>query len=401
MTLLVPDEAWRRIEAALEPMPSALLDLESAVGGVLSTVIRATSPLPPHDAAALDGWAVSGEARTFPPRVRSGELLAGDPPGLRLSAGEAIRIATGAPVPLGTDRIVPVELGSEEAGLLRVEQDLPAGHAIRRRGEVCEAGEVVLPKGLRITPQATGWLASQGLLEVPVHRRPRVALLVTGSELVEPSTEPGPGQLRDSHSLALRAAAKRAGFELDALGLVRDDPGDLRVALERGLEFDVLLTTGGVSAGSHDLVEPLLAELGAETVVDGMAIQPGKPFYAARTSSGGWVFGLPGNPVSALVLFYLFVLPALDRLQGGTRRFWSGSRRARMLAGLPRGKPLEVFVPGVFEEQPIEPTVLPLPLKGSHDLATFARATCLIRRPAGALELSPGEAAEVLPLPGS
>jgi molybdopterin molybdotransferase len=290
--------------------------------------------------------------------------------------------------------VLPFELGSETGPFVRVGQTVPKGHAIRRAGEVCHAGEMLLSQGARLNPAALGLLAAQGTSSVWTFRQPRMALVVTGTEVVAPGEVPPPGKLRDTHSIALQAEAQKWGFQLQFLGRAPDEPERLRELFCWGLEFDVLLTTGGVSRGTHDLVEPVFTELGVKAKITGLAIQPGKPFFAGQGPRGNWIFGLPGNPVSALVLFTLFVLPALDRLQGGCRKFWSEVQQASAAVALPAGKEREVFLPAWLEDG----WVTPLPLKGSHDLVTFARANSLLRRPIHAPPVPVGEAVEVMRL---
>ncbi len=396
--LPTPAEAWQLLESELQPLTREVVSLEDAAGRVLAQEIVATTPVPSEDVAALDGWAVAGDPLAAGRLRMVGDLRAGDAPGASLSPGTVLRIATGAAVPAGADRILPVELGSEVDGWVTATESVSFGHAIRRQAEVCRPGERILPAGTRLTPAALGLLASQGILEVTTFRLPRIALVVTGSEVVAPNLLPPPGKLRDAHSIGLQAQARAWGFDMELLGRVADEPQELRSVLSRGLEFDVLLTTGGVSEGAHDWVEPLLAELGARPRITGIAIQPGKPCYVGRTQPGTWIFGLPGNPVSAFVLLTLLVLPALDRLRGGTSRFWAGASLASTTQDLPAGKRRELFLAGELDVATPTWRVTPLPLKGSHDLVTLARANCLIRRPIGAPAVPSGESVEVLPL---
>ncbi|HSL85004.1 MAG TPA: molybdopterin molybdotransferase MoeA, partial [Thermoanaerobaculia bacterium] len=343
----------------------------------------------------------------------------------------ALRIMTGAPLPEGADRVIPVERaavtknGTPDGETVAFEVPGAAGDHVRRRGEVVRAGEELLPAGSLLTPGALSLLASQGLAEVTVHRSPRVALVVTGDEVVPPDEEPGPGKLRDSHTDFLLAACRGLGLEARPLGIAADEPEALRERIEEGLEADVLLLSGGVSMGEYDLVEGVLTELGCEPLFDAVAIQPGKPLVAAvapahHQADGSvsghptLVFGLPGNPASAMVCFWLFVRPALRRFLGRPDAFWHGALAGELAAPLRAGKKggrtgpgaRDLFLPaevamgstgsasggGRLRVTPVAPV-------GSHDLGAYARGTALLRVRSGAPAREPGDPCEVLPLP--
>jgi molybdopterin molybdotransferase len=226
---------------------------------------------------------------------------------------------------------------------------------------------------------------------------PEVAVLTTGDEVVEPEFEPGPGQLRDSNSAFLLAAGADLGLRFERLGIASDDLADLREKISRGLEADVLLLTGGVSMGDFDLVEDVLVEKGCETLVDAVSIQPGKPLVVAHHDRG-WAFGLPGNPASVMVTFYLFVRPLLRRLLGFDDAFWHGAVTAELLAPLPGARSRDRFLPAsiAFDRRRLLAT--PHPPTGSHDVVAYARGTALVRIRQGAAPAAAGDACEVLPL---
>lgn len=270
----------------------------------------------------------------------------------------------------------------------------PGAH-IRRRGEVLRTGDPLLPAGALLTPGALSLIATHGYGEVPVHRAPSVAVLTTGDEVVAPEAEPAPGQLRDSHTDFLLAAGARLGLRFAALGIAPDRVEDLRRLVERGLNADVLLLCGGVSMGELDLVEGVLAGLGCTVVFDSVAIQPGKPLVFA-THPGGMVFGLPGNPASAMVAYWLFVRPALKKLLGIEDGWWSGALAGTLAAPLPGAKARDRFLTATVEPRDGRLLVTPHPPKGSHDLAAFALGTALVRARAGAAPAAVGEACEVL-----
>lgn len=393
-----PDEAWQLLEPLLRPLPAERLPRRLAAGRVLAEEIRATVDVPPADVSAMDGYAVVGDGAGQRLPV-SGTVAAGDPDGGRCVPGTAVRIMTGATVPSGADRVVPVELtdgGAEEV----VVHDRPAAGAhIRRRAEIVAAGDPMLPKGTALTPGALALLATHGVAELVVHRAPAVRLLVTGDEVVPPDSQPGPGQLRDSHTDFLLAAVRAAGLELFPLGIAPDERGTLAARIADGLEADVLLLTGGVSMGDYDHVEGILAELGCETVFDSVAMQPGKPLVAAR-HAGGLVFGLPGNPGSVMTSFWLFVRPALRRLMGYRDGFWHGALDGTLAGPLPGAKGRDRFLPAEVEVADGAAQVRPIASRGSHDLMATAGGNALVRVPTGAAPTEPGEPCRFLLLPG-
>ena len=395
--MLSPEDAWGRLLPFLAPLPIERVRRRNATGHVLARDLAATVDVPAHDVSAMDGYALAGELEPGARRRVTGVVAAGDPPGARIPPGAAVRIMTGAPVPADADRVVPVELtddGDEEVAFL---QGTGGGAHIRRRGEIVRRGAPILGAGSLLTPGALSLAATHGFESLSVHRAPRIACLVTGDEVVSPEREPAPGQLRDSHTAFLTAAVGSLGLEIEALGIVGDREEAIARGVERGLAADVLLVTGGVSMGTRDLVEPVLAAHGCRALFDSVAIQPGKPLVAAAHDAG-LVFGLPGNPASVMVGFWLFVRPALRRLLGHADEYWGGALNGRLAAPLPAAKKRTRFLSaGVrFVDGVIE--VTPAVNKGSHDLAAYACGTALVRIPAGSSPRSPGEPCEVLPL---
>jgi molybdopterin molybdotransferase len=407
-----PDEAWQRIAAHLAPLAAERVARRAAAGRVLAEPLPATADVPPADVSAMDGYAVAGEVTPGERLPVAATVAAGDPPGLVLPAGQAVRIMTGAPVPLGADRVVPVEAtgaglpesgGAAAAGTTVVMlAGAAAGQHIRRRGEVQRAGEALLPAGSQLTPGALAVLATLGYAEVAVHRAPAVAVIATGDEVVPPERVPGPGQLRDSHTDFLLAAGAALGLRFTALGIAPDRAGELTALVRAGLAAaDVLLICGGVSMGEFDLVEGVLERLGCRRHLDAVAIQPGKPLVFA-THPGGLVFGLPGNPASVMVDFWLFVRPTLARLAGRDDAWWRPAVPATLAAPLPAAGPRDRFLPAevAWGAAPDGgPLARPLPPKGSHDLAAYARGTALVRVRAGAPPAAAGARCEILPLP--
>lgn len=321
------DEAQRLITAHVAPLGVEEIDVlrDVADGRVLAEDVYAVEPLPDVPKAAVDGYALRSADSDAPRRVIA-EVTAGATPGLHVAAGTAVRIMTGAPVPDGADAVIMVEHTEERDGTLLVQRTPRAGDNIHTVGQDIAAGQLVLARGTTLGAAEIGLLATVGRARATVYRRPVVAVLATGDEVYEPDGEVFPGGVRDSNRYALMAAAREAGCLALSLGIARDDVNAQRAAILEALDrADVLLTSGGVSMGTRDLIKPLLAELG--TVHFGrIAFKPGKPTTFATIerpapvrSSPLLAFGLPGYPVSSLVSFEVFVRPALRRLQGDAR----------------------------------------------------------------------------------
>lgn len=308
------DAALDLIMARATPLNHEEVDALAADGRVLAVTLRAPEAIPDLPRSALDGYALRAADGLAARRVVA-ELVAGAAPGLVIDPGTAARIMTGAPLPAGADAMIPFELCEERDGVLFVQRAVQPGDNVHTVGQDVAPGMVVLEQGAVLGPAEVGLLATLGVTRVSVVRRPRVAVLSTGDELVEPGAPRPPGAVRDANRYALLAAAREAGCATLTLGIVRDDDATQRAAILRGLaQADVLVTSGGVSMGTRDLVKPILAELG--TVHFGrVAFKPGKPTTFA-TIDDKLVFGLPGNPVSSLVSFEVFVRPALRALQG-------------------------------------------------------------------------------------
>jgi molybdopterin molybdotransferase len=289
--------------------------LADAFGRVLADDLIATSQLPPHLASAVDGYAVRAADAGRTLRV-VGESAAGRPLDLRVEAGTAARILTGGVVPEGADTVVMVEDTRLDGNAVTVPAGLAAGTNLHKPGADLRAGETVVRAGTQLGPAEIGLAAALGVPRLQVRRRPRVALMSTGDELVEVGEEPGPGQIPDSNRWALLAALRDAGAEVRLLGIAPDNAGELRELITGALrDSDALVTSGGVSVGTHDLVKPLLESLGT-VHVGRVKLKPGKPFTFATLPEGRLAFGLPGFPVSSLVTFEVFVRPALRKMQG-------------------------------------------------------------------------------------
>ena len=316
------EEARRLVLDRVVPLEAEPVALKDALGRVLAEPVTSADAVPGFDNSAMDGYAVraadtagaDGGARL--PVVD--ESRAGHPAQRRLAEGEAVAISTGAMVPEGADAVVRVEdtdAGSQE---VEIRVEVEAGRDIRRAGEDIAAGEAVLAAGDEIGPAEAGVLVSVGRGEVACARRPRVNLLTTGDELQEPGEPLRPGAIRNSNAYSVSGLIRRSGAVLGAVEMVPDDRDATADALARALTGDVVVISGGVSVGPHDHVRPTLAALGAEEVFWGVALRPGKPTWFGVAPSGCLVFGLPGNPVSAMVTFLLFVRPAIRAMLGAS-----------------------------------------------------------------------------------
>jgi molybdopterin molybdotransferase len=305
--------ARERVLAAVQPLATELVPLREALGRVLAEDVSAEDDLPPFDSSAMDGYAViagpAGDLEVVD------ESRAGHPAQRALAVGQAIEISTGAQIPDGADAVVPVERVQVEDGRVSVPQT-DVGANVRHAGDDVRRGQQALSAGMPLGPAELAVAASLGHGALPCGGRPRVAVLVTGDELVEPGKPLGPGQIRNSNATALVAQAERAGAEVVSSEVVPDDLERTAAAFRDALErADVLCISGGVSVGPHDHVKPALAELGVEENFWRVALKPGKPTWFG-TRGGQLVFGLPGNPVSAMVTFHLFARPALRALAG-------------------------------------------------------------------------------------
>ncbi|MEO5333370.1 MAG: molybdopterin molybdotransferase MoeA, partial [Magnetococcus sp. YQC-5] len=314
------EKACSQVLAEIRPVQeSVTLLVESALGRVLSKPIMATIDVPNHDNSAMDGYAVRSVdlAGTAEVSLRvSADLPAGERLDRPLGEGEAVRIMTGAPIPDGSDCVVMQELARRVGDRVILPPGRLLGENIRPAGEDIRVGDEVLPKGCRLRPAHLGLLTSLGMAHVEVFRRPVVALLSTGNEVVEVGTSLVPGQVYDSNRSSLRAALTALGVEVLDLGLVRDSKEEIMAALVRGgKEADAIISTGGVSVGDYDLVKEVLLGQG-EIRFWQVAMKPGKPQAYGRLGRAHF-FGLPGNPVSGLTVFLLIVRPALLRMMGG------------------------------------------------------------------------------------
>ncbi|MCC7476696.1 MAG: molybdopterin molybdotransferase MoeA [Pirellulales bacterium] len=399
--MLTVEEALELVKAHCEPLRAGRVPLESALGLVLATNVASDVDSPPHNKALMDGYAVRSADRDSVRHIVE-EIPAGGVPHYPLTPGAVSRIMTGAPLPEGADAVVPIE-DSEmvTASTVRLHQtDAPPEQHVLRRGAAMRAGEVVLRQGTLVRPVEIAILAETGQAFVDVIPRPRVMILPTGNELVEVSAAPGPGQLRNSNGPMLASLSTQAGANAKMLPPARDSLDDLARNVSAGLETDILVLSGGVSAGAFDFVPRVLAEQGVEQVFHRIALRPGKPLWFGVKRSAkrsALVFGLPGNPVSSLVCFELFVRPALAALAG--RGFaLLVPVRAKLTHDFHHTSDRASCLPAVLKSTESGMTVEMLPWHGSADLATLARANGLARVSAETRSYSAGCELDVLPL---
>lgn len=369
--------------------------MAAAAGRVLAATVAARVDLPPFASSAMDGFAV--HAADLPGRLPIVlRIAAGLPAERSLARGEAMEISTGGVVPQGADAVVPIEAVVTRGNEIEVEGHVLAGAHVRAAGGDVRAGDVLLESGSVLGAAQVGALAAAGVADVLCARRPTVVVLSTGTELRLPGDELGPGQIYESNGPMLAAALATAGALVERIGPVPDDEAAHRAALERGLAADVFVSSGGVSVGPHDLVRRILAELGVKEDFWGVAVRPGKPLaFGGRDAT--LVFGVPGNPVSALVAVELFVRPALRALQGAALPgpFYES---ARLASALRRNSARDELVRARTRDETGEVVLEPLTGQESHMIVRAAAANALVLVPAGDGELAVGEQVRYLRL---
>jgi molybdopterin molybdotransferase len=389
--LLSITEARRRVLDALTPLGTEAVDLDDALGRVLAQDVTAAGDVPPFPCSAMDGYAIiAGEARRSLQIV--GESRAGTPSDHELTEGEAIRISTGAAIPPGATAVIPQENVSIGAGgSVRTESAVAPGDHIRGAGEDMRADTLVLSAGTLLGPVALGAAAAAGVGSIIAALRPRVSVLCTGDELRAPGEALGPGEIHNSNAPMLTGLARRSGAATIPARRLPDDPDATTAGIGAALaESDVVIISGGVSVGPHDHVKPALDALGVAEVFWGIALQPGKPTWFGLPAAGRpLVFGLPGNPVSAVVTFSLFVAPALAALQGA--RFPEPPRPDAVLAvDVPRNPRREQMIRVRLSDEGDVVRAHPNGAQGSHILTSLLGADALALIPLGEGEVSEG-----------
>jgi molybdopterin molybdotransferase len=397
------EQAREKIIAAVRamraPLATETIELARACGRVLARPIAADRDYPPFDRSIRDGFAVRAEDAVSGATLRCiGEIKAGSGFDGVVGPGECVQIMTGAAVPAGADAVVMIEHVSIDGERIMLSRPTTRGQSIVARGKEARAGQQLLPPGTRLGYAEMALAGQVGGHRLSVYARPRAAILSTGDEVVDVSVTPGPLQVRNGNSIALQTLAGLTGSEGESLGNAPDEKKELRRYIERGLEADLLIISGGVSMGKYDLVEIVLGELGTQFVFDSVAIRPGRPavFGVCR---GKPVFGLPGNPVSTMVTFELFVVPAIDILSGAEPRPLP-IFRARLGHALNERSELTHFLPARVQTVRGEPEVSALPWQGSGDVVAVAESNAFIVVSPEKLHWDAGEMAMVLPRRG-
>lgn len=404
------DDARATILGSVQPLPKTRVRLEKLLGMVLGEAVQASHDLPLFDNSAVDGYGVSladvrGAHEAAPVALPvCSEIRAGDEGLENLPSSAAVKIFTGAVVPVGVDAVVMRENCIEENGRVKILKEPKAGENIRRRGEEFLRGQEILPDGVRISPAVIGLLASLGQASFMVHKKPTVAVITTGSELVKPGKALTLGKIYDSNSFALKAACDALGIE-DFLPLsCREDINETRKVLGLGLDFaDLVITVGGLSAGDHDYVKQVYEELGVKTLIYKIAMKPGKPVYFGtathrRKHKIQYAFGLPGNPVSALLAFNQLVKPAIMKLMGQENALYGNSvsqLKAKLSRDLRKAAGRTEFVRAVVSTSGGELYAHPTAGQDSHMMGGLSLANGLIVFPQDAEHLPQGSMVNV------
>jgi molybdopterin molybdotransferase len=383
LTFEQADVTVRQYCRKIAPRQSETVSLLSSLGRVLAEPVAADRDFPPFSRATRDGYAVrAADLQNIPAKLRVvGEIRAGGSFSGSVKAGQAVEIMTGAAVPEGADAVVMVEHTSAAANEVEIRRGVGSGENVVRAGAEARAGDVLLQRGTRIRPAQIALLAAVGKANLSVYRKPQVAVLSTGDELVDVSERPGQNQIRNSNSYSLCAQVTQAGGEPLQLPVAPDEEPKLTTLIEAGLDkANLLLLSGGVSMGKFDLVEQVLSKLGAQFFFTGALIQPGRPIVFGEIRKNSHLipfFGLPGNPVSVMTTFDLFVRPVLEALAGA-----APSRTPAVAARLK--KPLKTktgltrFLPAILEGGLYDPEVEVVPWKGSGDLFAASKANCYL-----------------------
>ncbi len=381
-------DARKRVEqyaSGLRPTDPEMLSLLEALGLALAEDLQADRDFPPFPRSTRDGFAVcAADTRNVPSLLNvMGEIRAGasvSESDIRVSAGEAVEIMTGAPVPAGADAVVMLEYTERNGELVTVQRSVSAGENVVAAGSEARAGDIMVARSTRVNHAIVAVAAAIGRAEVAVHRRPRVAILATGDELVDINLRPGANEIRNSNSYSLAAQVQAAGADPLILPVARDEADELALLLRKGMEADLLLITGGVSMGKYDLVEQVLASFETKFFFTGALIQPGKPIVFGEMRDGVDTtpfFGLPGNPVSTMVTFQLFVRPVLDALAGAAPQPLPFAQ-ALLKNEFTSKTGLTRFLPARLSGTIERPEVEWIHWQGSGDLMAASRANCYI-----------------------
>jgi molybdopterin molybdotransferase len=383
------------------PFTQTQVEIEQAFGRILATPVLADRDYPPFDRSTRDGFAVRAADAVTPGAQLEcvGELKAGGQLDITVLAGQCVEIMTGAAMPKGADAVVMIEHIRRDGQTITLDRAAKKGEHIVPRGTEAREGALLVAPKTRMGYAEMALSAQAGATLLNVFAAPKLAILSTGDEVVDARSKPGPLQVRNSNGISIEILARTAGAETIQLGNAPDEKVALRALIERGLEADILVLSGGVSMGKYDLVEQVLADLGAEFHFTGVSIRPGRPAVFG-TCRNKLVFGLPGNPVSTMVTFELFVLPAVDVLNGGTPRPLPVFR-AKLATQVREKGPMTHFLPARIEWEGREARVTQLPWQGSGDIVALALANGFLIVSPDRPEIGPGEWVDVIPRRGA
>jgi len=400
MALMPVAEALRLVLADAKPLPAEFVALDHVAGRVLAQDVSALRTQPPTAVSAMDGYAVRASDVTKTPAALKviGEIAAGHPFIGQVAAGQAARIFTGGVMPNGSDTVVIQELTSREGDVVTVQKPTPKGRNVRGQGIDFAQGDVLLRDGRRLSDRDVMLAAAMNHPRLSVRRRPKVAVLGTGDELVPPGGSPKSGEIVYSNGFALASLARAEGAEVRDLGIANDRIEDIAQAIKRAREWgaDVLVTSGGVSVGEHDLVQRALTAEGLNLSFWRVALRPGRPMMHGRLGAMQ-VLGVPGNPVSSYVCAFLFLVPLIRRLTGRSD-VEPRSERARLGCDLPANDERADYLRATLTPGPDGPVATPLPVQDSSLMAPLAKADCLVIRDPGAPAASAGSGCIILKL---
>ena len=400
MALMSVAEALRQVLAEAQPLPAEKIPLEEAFGRVLAEDLAALRTQPPAAVSAMDGYAVrAADVAQAPVTLHViGEVAAGHPFAGEVNAGQAARIFTGGVLPAGSDTVVIQEVTARDGDKVTIQKPAAKGRNVRPEGIDFRQGQVLLRQGRRLSDRDVMLAAAMNYASLPVHRRPKLAVLGTGDELVPPGSNPGPGEIVYSNGFALIALARSAGAEVSNLGVARDRIADIAAGVRRARDWgaDVLVTSGGASVGEHDLVQRALRAEGLDLSFWRVALRPGRPMMHGRLSAMH-VLGVPGNPVSAYVCAFLFMAPLIARLTGRSD-FERAPEPARLGRDMPANDERQDYLRAMLAPGPDGPIATPLPPQDSSLMAPLAEADCLLIREPFAPAASSGSPCVILKL---
>ena len=400
MALMPVAEALQRVLADAKPLPGETVSLNETLGRVLTKDVTALRTQPPAAVSAMDGYAVrASDVATAPVTLKViGEVAAGHPFAKQVAGGQAVRIFTGGVMPTGSDTVVIQELATSAGDSVTIRKPTSKGRNVRAQGIDFARDQVLLHKGHRLTDRDLMLAAAMNHPSLSVHRRPKVAVLGTGDELVAPGSAPGPGEIVYSNGFALTALARNEGAEVHDLGIARNSIEDIVSAVRRARNWnaDILLTSGGASVGEHDLVQRALAAEGLDLSFWRVALRPGRPMMHGRLT-GMQVLGVPGNPVSSFVCAFLFLVPLIRRL-AGRQDIERIPQAARLGRDLPANDERTDYLRATLVAGTDGPVATPLPDQDSSLMAPLAKADCLVIREPHAAAAAKGSDCVILKL---